>query len=290
MEKIISFIILSFVSCKLMASPLPQTKREFCARFKAESGQRIDIQELALETSNLFSFKNNGGLMNGGVCWWHSRFQRNILYLGLFRPSLPKPSTEAETKKLIHLIRLGSGVVTIPGYANFSDFTEENKNLIQAELNSWQIYDGFILGTWIDGLKGQTKLPANELSKLMDQVYKYVGIEKKIAWEKLQLKGITSHAWLIVDIKKLDDGYDLGIIDSNNPRMSTLYSYRTGDESFFVKGYGDFIPYLELKREEERITVAGEVFCGMKGIASQSSPKADMAAYKLDLEDAKNSR
>jgi hypothetical protein len=288
MKKIILLTLSITFSLQSHASPLPQTKAEFCARFKSEPNQRINIQELALETTNLFSFKNTGGLMSGGVCWWHSRFQRNILYLTIFRPSLPKVGTE-ETKKLIHQIRLGSSVVSIPGFANFSDFSKENKNLIQSELNAWQIYDGFVLGSWIDGLKGKTKLPADELSKLMDKVYQYVGVDKKIAWEKLQLKGITSHAWLIVDIKKLDDGYDMGIIDSNNPRMSTLYSYRTGDISFFIKGYGDFIPYLEFKREEEKITVAGEVFCGMKGISSINHSD-ERASYKRDLEDARRSR
>ena len=31
------------------------------------------------------------------------------------------------------------------------------------------------------------------------------------------------------------------------------YEYKFGDTSFYVKGYGNFVPYLEFKTEEERL-------------------------------------
>ena len=66
---------------------------------KSELKKRLDMGLLdpqilinySSETTNLMSFKNQGGLFNGGVCWWHSRFQRNIFYLSIFRPDLNKP-------------------------------------------------------------------------------------------------------------------------------------------------------------------------------------------------------
>lgn len=232
------------------------------------------------------AFKNSGGLFDGGVCWWHSRFQRNILYLSIMRPDLEKPSTKEAMKKIISQIRLGNSVVKIPGYSNLEEFSRENQALIQEELNNWQLYDGIVLGAWINGLKGDTKTTAPKLKSMMDEVYQYVAINKKIVFEKLQIKGITSHAWLIVGMKKTESGYDLGLIDSNHPRMSSLYAYKKGDQSFFLKGYGYFLPYLNFKREEERITLAGKDFCGIRRFAnSKYNVKLD---YQRDLAEAKN--
>lgn len=231
------------------------------------------------------AFKNDGGLFNGGVCWWHSRFQRNMLYLSIFRPDLPKPPTNSELQKLIRQVRQGTSVVTIPGYANLAEFSAQNQKYIQKELNDWQLYDGVILGSWIDGLKGDTKVSASTLQAMMNEVYNYVAVEKKIAYQKLQIKGITSHAWLIVGMKQMPSGIDLGFIDSNNPRMSEVYSYKQGDQSFNVKGYGDFVPYLEFKREELRLSSVGKDFCGVKRLA-HSQLEAWEQDYQLDLKEA----
>lgn len=267
------------------AAVLPQTRQEYCSRFGSNDRERETIQDLSTESTNLMSFKNDGGLFNGGVCWWHSRFQRNIFYLSIFRPDLPKPTTNNEIQNIIRQIRLGKNVVSIPGYANLSDFSEANQNLIQSELNNWQIYDGVVLGRWIDGLKGETKVEADVLKDMMNEVYDYVAVKKKIAYEKLQIKGITSHAWLIVGMKKMPQGIDLGFIDSNNPRMSEVYSYKNGDQSFFIKGYGNFVPYLEFKREEQRLVDTGRVYCGLKAIASLDEAEIN-SNYQLDLSEA----
>ncbi|MGZ3789205.1 MAG: hypothetical protein ACXVLQ_11820, partial [Bacteriovorax sp.] len=90
-----------------MALPLPQSKEEFCSRFGPTPSDLEIIQDLSTESSNLMSFKNSGGVFNGGVCWWHSRFQRNIFYLSIFRPDLDRPKTTEGIKAIIHQIRLG---------------------------------------------------------------------------------------------------------------------------------------------------------------------------------------
>lgn len=279
------FSILFSISIPLQAGSIPQSKEEFCSRFGTSSAERETIQDLSTEAANLMSFKNDGGLFNGGVCWWHSRFQRNILYLSIFRPDLPKPTTTLEIKKIIHQVRLGTSIVTVAGYANLAEFSAQNQKLIQSELNDWQLYDGVVLGSWIDGLKGDTKVSAATLQAMMNEVYNYVAVEKKIAYEKLQIKGITSHAWLIVGMKQMPSGIELGYIDSNNPRMSEVYSYKLGDQSFNIKGYGDFVPYLEFKREELRISNVGKDFCGVKKL-NNSDQLAWEQDYQRDLKEA----
>jgi hypothetical protein len=265
------------------ATTLPQNKKEFCERFN-ESGEFTDnILELSTDPSNMIAFKNNGGLFNGGVCWWHSRFQRNAFYLTIFRPDLEIP-TPLQTKKIIRDIRNGESVVTIPGYHNFSEFTERNKNLIQSELNNWQLFDGIILGKWIDGLRGSTRVEASVLHHLMEDLFDYVSLKKKIAYQKLQIKGITSHAWLVVGVLKTEKGMEIGYIDSNSPKMSKNYTYLNGDTSFYTKSYGDFVPYLEFKREEARLAAIAKSFCFPSSSFSTQNYKAD---YELDLADAK---
>lgn len=266
------------------AATLPSTKEEFCGRFKDTS----ILSAYSTETSNLMAFKNQGGLFNGGVCWWHSRFQRNILYLSIFRPDLNRPLA-SEIKSLIKEIRAGEKIITIPGFSNFAEFSEIYKKEILRELENWQLYDGVILGSWIDGLKGDTKVKPEVLQKMLETVFTYVEIDKKIAYQKLQIKGITSHAWLIVGLKKAINGYEIGLIDSNNPRMSENYSYKVGDQSFFQKSYGNFVPYLEFTREEDRLRSVAKAFCGLKGI-NDSKPEDWARDYELDLAEAKKSR
>lgn len=286
MKKLI-FISLSFLTLQLFASPLPQTKADFCARFGTLPNDRATIQDLSTETINLMSFKNGGGLFNGGVCWWHSRFQRNILYLSIFRPDLEKLTRTEDIQNIIHQVRLGNSVVTIAGYANFAEFSTINQKLIQEELDDWQLYDGVVLGSWIDGLKGETKVKPELLKIMMDEVYNYVEVENKIAYLKLQIKGISAHAWLVVGFKKGRNGYEVGLIDSNNPRMTENYSYKYGEDSFSFKSYGNFVPYLEFKREELRLLSVAKTFCGIKGLQDNSDPKDWDKDYEIDLAEAR---
>lgn len=258
-------------------SSLPHSKNEFCQRFN--DFERI--QSLSNEQENHISFKNNGGLFNGGVCWWHSRFQRNIFYLGILNSDLPRP-TDEEAIKIIKAIRAGDQIVVIPGFESFYDFTKTYENDIQKELNAWQIFDGLVLGGWIDGLEGDTKVSSDTLNSMMNELNDYVTHKKKIAYQKLQIKGITSHAWLVTNTKMHESGMDIGYIDSNDPVATNFYNYKNGDESFFIKGYGHFVPYLEFRREEDKINNIAKDFCH---IAHHF--KDDPDAYQKDLDDFK---
>ena len=286
MKKIILFsFLLSTIVCSLPTFALPQNKAEYCERMVHEN-TIFDLSDL---TENLIAFKNQGGLFNGGVCWWHSRFQRNILYLGQLKPEAPKLSRD-EAKQIIKKIRAGNEIVTINGFQSFNDFTNEYKKEIIKELENWQIYDGVVLGSWVLGVKGDTKIEANKLSQMMNDLFNYVEVQNKIAYQKLQIKGITAHAWLVAGMKKASNGYDIGYIDSNNPMMSENYSYKNGDESFFVKGYGHFVPYTEFQREEERLKRVATQYCSQQRMTQSQlafQEKQDLKDYQRDLAEAK---
>ena len=251
----LSLIILLF-SLNAKANLIPQNKNEFCDRIKDIDTVRIQ----SLEKNNLISFKNTGGLFNGGVCWWHSKFQRNLFYSTILRNDLEKPSPLL-AQSLIKNIRLGNKIVEIPGFNTIEEFTSFYQKQIQRELEAWQIYDGVVLGRWIDGLEGNTRESPKVLKNMMDNLFHYIEMTKQIAYQKLQIKGITSHAWLVVSMKEMSNGYEINYIDSNHPQDILNYSYKFGDDSFEIKNYGNFVPYLEYTLETDQLLRVGNKFC-----------------------------
>lgn len=233
----------------VLGRSLPQNHDEFCQRVE-DSEQILSFLN---DEENLLSFENQGGILNGGVCWWHSRFQRNLIYLTMYRPDLPllKPS---EVHSLLAEIRLGKSIIMIPGFSNVQEFSRKYKKEIIKILESWQMYDGVVLMKWTQGLAGKTSIAPLKLKNMMDKLYKYVSEDKKIAYAKLQIKGIAAHAWLINGISKHADGYVFSYLDSNWPKSTFNYHYNYGDKSFTKKEYGNFLPYLEFVKEEERLS------------------------------------
>lgn len=217
------------------------------------------FKQLLNDSDNTLSFRNAGGLLNGGVCWWHSRFTRNALYLAVFRPDLPSPTPE-QAAKLIKKIRKGKEVVTIPGYKNLNSFSYDYRNQIQKELEKWQIVDGFVNQQWVVGLWGGTHKPAAKLKKWMDNLYKYVETEGNIAYQKVQIKGIDAHAWLVKSMTKTRYGYTLHVLDSNSTQIRHIY-YREGNTSIYDAWYGDIIPYTGRKLELKRLKRAVKKYC-----------------------------
>jgi len=232
------------------------TKSEYCINQKTQNYAK----ELAQEDNSRMSFVNRGGILGGGVCWWHSRFQRNALYLTSYRPGLNKPSIK-QAKKLIHEIRRGKRTVIIPGYSNFYNFSYDFKDLIQKRLQEWQRTDGILKQKWIVGLAGKTEVTPEKLQSMMEKLYQDVVVNKNIIYQKLQLKGITAHAWLVVDMQKTVNGYDLNVIDSNSPSSTNVYHYQYGNTSFQNYYYGKFVPYTGNMKELKKLKKAINKTC-----------------------------
>ena len=217
---------LALVACSFSAlADIPaEATRAFCA-----SRQPEQIKELSLESFTRMSFQNQGGLANGGVCWWHSRFQRNALYLTVYSPKKERPSYE-QAKQIIAAIRAGKSLVEVPGFYNFNEFSNAFGADILRELEKWQKGDGFLRAAWIKGLAGSSVVSAEKMKAMMDELYQEVEVKGNITYEKLQLKGITAHAWLVNKVEKTADGYDLYVIDSNYPDQTISYQYRVGGD------------------------------------------------------------
>lgn len=227
-----------------------QSVEQFCADRTSVSFSK----NLTKNSNNLMAFQNHGGLANGGVCWWHSRFQRNALYLTIFKPAEARP-TKPEAEKLIDQIRSGKEIVEINGFRNFYEFSSVHAREIQRELEKWQKGDGIVKFNWAIGLSGDNVVSAENMKEKMDELFQYVEVEGNIAYQKLQIKGITAHAWLVVNMKETSKGYDLEVLDSNFPSRTSIYSYKEGQTSFNHYAYGQFTPYLERKNELEKVNM-----------------------------------
>lgn len=250
--KILLFLLISLPAFALSPSG---NGEDFCK--DRENPQYV--KELARNTGNLMSFRNYGGIGNGGVCWWHSRFQRNALYLTYYNPNAPIPTKE-EAKKLIRNIRNANGVQEIKGFRNFYEFSSHFATEIQSELETWQRFEGK-RGTFIRGLRGSAVVSADWLLELMNDLYEEVAVRNNIAYQKLQLKGVTAHAWLVINMTKAGSGYDLEILDSNFPHRTSFYQYRYGDTNLNYQDLGAFVPYLEFTNEIDWIRDSIKEFC-----------------------------
>ena len=260
-----SMTLVLSVSAQAQVTP-SQSQDQFCA----DRADKKFVKSLTTDSSNLMTFMNVGGLGGGGVCWWHSRFQRNALYLTIYKPGEDYPSVE-EARNIIDKIRAGKEIITIPGFKNFSEFSAAYEQYIQLELEKWQKKDGIVKFNWVMGLKGKKSVSADKLKNMMDELYDYVEVKGNIAYQKLQMKGLTAHAWLVISVKKVSGGYDLEIIDSNTPYQTTMYSYRNGMKSFTHWMFGDFVPYTERSKELETVKNA-------------MLKKCDPSKYKVEKE------
>ncbi len=209
------------------------------------------------DLKNRISFRNEGGLFDGGVCWWHSRFQRAAIYLARYAPEKQKPSP-AQAQKIVHDLTSMNHVVEIPGFENLFDFSLAFEPQIQKELDDWQLRDGFIFQQWARGLYGRSSLPPNEMKKRMSIIYSKFKKSLPGMWVMAQLPGITSHALLIIDMKPNADGFDLSFIDSNAPNTTLATSYHSGDRTVTAHG---MVPYVGFNEDFVKIEKALKSSC-----------------------------
>lgn len=241
--------LLFFISGQLMAQTI-------CER--SQDSQVVDYLQ---QTYSRLSFKNRGGLMNGGVCWWHSRLQRASAFLVEFRPELA-PINAQEVPQLLKELKLMKKVVRINGFADFHSFSQRYQPEIQALLEAWQREDGFLNQQWIRGVSGKYELEPMAMKERMDTLYDQFKKSVHPVWIMAQIKGIESHSFLLLKMQQTASGYDLLVIDSNFPLENKVMSYVLGDK--FLKHPKDkysFVPYLGFQKDYLSINGTLDTFC-----------------------------
>lgn len=216
---------------------------EFCVR------TQNDIKNLLSESESRIAFKNNGGLFNGGVCWWHSRLQRSSSYLVKYRPDLNPPTPE-EVQRILSGLSSMNKVVVIPGYRNFQTFSHDYQAHIQRHLNHWQKLDGFYNFEWIRGISGKSELSSSAMVKHMRELYTFYKNTQAPLWIMAQIKGVTSHSLLVLNMSENETGYELDVIDSNHPLETVRIIYREGDKALHAEGEDySFVPYAGFQKD-----------------------------------------
>lgn len=272
---------LAFAATAVAGEEPSRTREEFC-----EKAQDFGyFKTLIAERRNQLSFTNPPiGIANGGICWWHSRMTRYATYLGVYKPELPRP-TEAQAKKIIKAFTKGEklgkpNVVEVPGYHNFHEFSRDWEEQIQKRLEEWQVNEGVWGADWLTrGLHGSTKVSAAKLKKTMDELYELVEEKKEITYQMLQMPGVVAHAWLVVNMAKVPNGYDLEVVDSNF-YGTRVHKYREGMENFGYANGAAFVPYTDRLKEVKNVRKAIDNYC--KNGTVEKLPEAKPASNRRD--------
>jgi len=224
-------------SLSILASTTPRSKSQLCAKLKDIS----EFQKQLKDSANRVSFRNTGGIANGGVCWWYSRFERNATYLAYFNDRKPKPS-QAQVMSIISALRRGDRLVEIPGFTNLSNFTFTYRAEIQASLEQWQVSDGVWGGGWLQGLQGRGAVSAQDMKRILDETYDTVVRRKRVDFHLLPFGAIVNHAWLVVGMNRIANGYLIEVADSNFPGTVQVHRYQYGMTSLQYPYMGTTVP------------------------------------------------
>lgn len=234
----------------------PQSKAELCAN----KDNPDYFKSLVTDPQNRLSFGNpTAGLLHGGLCWWHSQLQRSSLFLAVYHPELPAPSPE-EAKHLIESIMKREGVVEIPGFANFWDFSGRYQDLMIDLLARWQISQGIFEFGFIQGLFPSRQRPS-KLKASMDRLYDLVENKHEIVYEIQSVPGIESHAWLVLHMAPDGlGGYQLDVIDSNYITI-LKWTYQNNSENLLSLEGQRFVPRIRRERDIPRYHKLIDSYC-----------------------------
>ncbi len=232
-------------------------------------------------TQNRIAIRNGGGLFKKGVCWWHSRLQRSSAYLAEFRPS-DRPPTKREAVAILRHLMWMDKVVRIGGFRDFESFTGAFPEETQALLDSWQRIDGFFNFVWIRGISGNYQLDPEAMALRMKTIREDFARSPKPLWIMAQIKGITAHSFLLLDVIPTADGMELEVIDSNTPSETHWLVYRSGDQSVSSPRLSyTFIPYTGFQKDFNKIHRTVNAHCGRKSGAEIPPGDVELPGFYL---------
>lgn len=248
----------------LLVGTKPALSRDLC------SSTWQDFQEKLKRQENRLAFENSGGPLRIGLCWWHSRFQRNANYLLDFRPWLPD-SNRNEVWSVLKALTKGRHVVAINGYRHLFEFSDAYRDEIQELLGQWQLYESFLEFNWVKGLKNPQPEFPGQLNEVLSDVEYRVKVKHEVVYQMLKYPGLVSHAWLVYDIENFGFAYKIHAIDSNN-----LYNV----ESFVFKNSEGIIgnsrvgfPYTQHTEDMDTYHSAITRTCRRWGRSSKLAPR-----------------
>lgn len=220
-------------------------KRRFCERRMHDLVDSLQENHSGKNKASLgaISFNNPPGTFGTGLCWWHSRFQRNATYLANYFPGKNPPS-DKQAKKIIRAIATGRVVVEIPGFANLREFSSTYKSMIVKELNRMTMMDFPNLKVF-DRFGDTSEMHRNEMWTMMNDIHQKMLQHPQLMFlrQKKDLHNfVSSHSVLLLKIEKVEEdtgapwphdknivGFDLTYVNSNSSGLLTKVPYKKGD-------------------------------------------------------------
>lgn len=221
-----------------------QPSRDFCARTSLSSSWPLDLARLP---ENQIAFTNPSRVSLGiqGVCWWHSRLERNAIYLADFRPELPR-LTPAQVPHLIRKLLRGKSILTIPGFKNLAEFTDFYRLPIQKELLRFRNRSILMDQAWTRKILRPVRLSSEKVAKTIEETQALLKAGDIPYW-LLQMTTTEAHSWLILGIEETQTGARLTVLDSNENGQKQVV-YETGDRFLDM----NHVPFIDRKNETRR--------------------------------------
>jgi hypothetical protein len=249
-----------------LPNPITTGKQGYCSNTKQ------DFINLALSGEAALSNPNPGGLFGFGACWWHSRFQRAVIYLSVLQPDEAKPSPKEAIEIIQQFIEMNH-VVKIPGYSNASSFLKEYEDEVKNAIEEWQRREfPQTLSHGISSDWNRWNTSPNAVQQRMDALFHDVHDDKKIEFALLVPTGSEAihhpfdlHAYLITRMFRESDPasqYYGTVIDSNKTDGWSFW-YKFGSDHITSQGtYRDLIATEDFQYELDLISQAHQKYCG----------------------------
>ncbi|HXH75742.1 MAG TPA: hypothetical protein VNJ08_12285 [Bacteriovoracaceae bacterium] len=240
---------------------LPDHKQSFCAgNPRMISGRILDSSSRYFNET--LGFANPPGPVGGGMCWLHTRLQRQFTYLANYRPDLPFPSKK-DALAIIDRIVHRKGVTEIPGYKNLSEFSRAYRyDLISAiDGMGWRCVAN--PNDCLARLNDSYSPTPSEFQSNMDLLYQtqfaMPGDIQMVRTRVQEDKGtinapLSAHSLLILEMQPIryntgpDEvvgyvaGYRMKVIDPNYPGTVETVDYNFGNTHITAGGLR-VIPY-----------------------------------------------
>jgi hypothetical protein len=252
---------------------VPADRKSYCGQGDADFVETLRSDFM----SERLGIANPDGDYKTGLCWLHSMFQRNAVYLTDFHPETGKKPQGAEVYALMRRIAEGRHVARIEGYHDVFDFTSNNTDVLTRVLNEM----GNCCAMGNTERRGSTcggypfleclrriedgppsRDPAVQGGK-MEELYDIYLLRRRVMYLRVKLasfNAFVSHSALLTEMTREPndpmqplDHWRLKLIDPNLPLNSQIVEYKVGQKApqFLFNGkledaefYPDFENYF----------------------------------------------
>ncbi|HXH73564.1 MAG TPA: hypothetical protein VNJ08_01265 [Bacteriovoracaceae bacterium] len=271
---------------------LPQFKQEFCKGNPRNIADRIlgnssDLKsgKSVTRMGETLAFVNPPGPVNGGMCWLHTRLQRQFTYLANYEPKAKRPTHE-EAMEIIDRIVQRKGVTVIPGFNDLYDFSAKyEKELTKAiDVMGWKCVanPNDCLSRVADSY---VNTPA-ELKSTMDTFYSRTlnnpgaihSIKTRVIGESIKYSSpLSAHSLNILAMEPIRgksniigapgpiEGYKMRIIDPNLQHKVETVTYKHNDTTLKAGGL-TILPYTHYAVDGDIPLMTGQIddYCKVK--------------------------